>query len=62
MRPGIRETIYQIRYWRLPRNKMDTVWEPGQVAGHPLTWDKIISSCSKFLMRIKSNIKDLGGL
>ena len=60
--PGIREKIDQISYWLLPRNKMETGWEPGQEAGHPLTWDKIISSCPRFLTRIKRNIKDLGGL
>lgn len=62
MRPGIRETIYQISYWLLPRNKMETVWETGQEAGHPLTWDKIISFCPRFPSRIKRSIADLGGL
>lgn len=61
MRPGIRETIYQISYWLLPRNKMETVWEPGQEASHSLTWDKIISFCPRFPSRIKSSIRDLGG-
>lgn len=58
VRPGIRETIYKISYWLLPRNKMETGWEPGQEAGHPLTGDKLISSCSSFLTKIKRSIKD----
>lgn len=62
MRPGVRETIYQISYWLLPRNKMETGWEPGQEASRPVTWDKMISSCPRFLMRIKRSIKGLGGL
>lgn len=37
---------------------METGWEPGQEAGHPLTGDKLISSCSSFLTKIKRSIKD----
>lgn len=39
---------------------MEAGWEAGQEATHSLTWDKIISSCPRFLMRIKWSIKEPG--
>lgn len=37
---------------------MEIGWEPGQEAGHPLTGDQMISSCSRFPTEIKRSIKD----